>query len=429
PRLSGASPRANAKPLEAEASVIPGETEEDGLLRREYVLVGDTRAVEINRAVDDYPAPDSSSPPTANTTFPPAPNPHAPPLSSSPSSAGSRTGSNALARALSLATKKLLGGGGPSSARASPHYREYTSSSPRRQQILASRGLGLQVGERDPLEDELLAALEELAQKTEVLTHWADEMYEYVKAVPQKPLPDPKNFKQREGEPEKHAARRKRADVEAEYNAMTCVALYMLLMSFSQKGVNKLVNFYEHLQMRDPDGECEVSEGFDDGLYHASLSSRSLAYFEQHFTKCHDRAALVKTWLPAQYMGPPTFLDQLVYDRALMLSRTAARKELLDQATSPDECEKLYEESLWCLYALQDDLLQQDNPYVDEDRSTISTWIKRTKLRLVRCRIRMGMNDRDRVKDAQLDTNLTDIQREPPPWEPGGLDPPDPRAH
>ena len=29
-----------------------GETEEDGALRREYVLVGDRQAVEINRAVD-----------------------------------------------------------------------------------------------------------------------------------------------------------------------------------------------------------------------------------------------------------------------------------------------------------------------------------------------------------------------------------------
>ena len=29
--------------LSTEGSVIPGETEEDGLLRREYVLVGDTQ--------------------------------------------------------------------------------------------------------------------------------------------------------------------------------------------------------------------------------------------------------------------------------------------------------------------------------------------------------------------------------------------------
>ena len=42
------------KPLSTEESIIPGETEEDGILRREYVLVGDTRAVEFNRTVDGW---------------------------------------------------------------------------------------------------------------------------------------------------------------------------------------------------------------------------------------------------------------------------------------------------------------------------------------------------------------------------------------
>jgi len=42
------------KALSTEESIIPGETEEDGLLRREYVLVGDTRAVEFNRTVDGW---------------------------------------------------------------------------------------------------------------------------------------------------------------------------------------------------------------------------------------------------------------------------------------------------------------------------------------------------------------------------------------
>jgi hypothetical protein len=30
-----------------------------------------------------------------------------------------------------------------------------------------------------------LAELEERAQKTEVLTHWGDELFEFVKAIPQ----------------------------------------------------------------------------------------------------------------------------------------------------------------------------------------------------------------------------------------------------
>ena len=45
----------------------------------------------------------------------------------------------------------------------------------------------------------------------------------------------------------------------------------------------------------------------------------ALTWFKDQFIKSHDRAAQVKAWLPAQYAGPPTFIDQLVYDRALQL--------------------------------------------------------------------------------------------------------------
>ena len=72
---------------------------------------------------------------------------------------------------------------------------------------------------------------------------------------------------------------------------------------------------------------------------------------------------------------------------------------------------------------------------MEEDRTTIatckslpSTWssvadshvgIKRTKLRLVRCRARMTMTDRQRMEDARLDKNLDDIARFPAPWDMG----------
>jgi serine/threonine-protein kinase ULK2 len=227
-----------------------------------------------------YLSPHSRTPSNDPPIFPPAPNPNAP-LSSSPTSAASRAASNALSRALSLASKKLFGTG---PTLPPSRYREYSApSSPRRPQIIVGRGQD-EEGERDPLEDVLLASLEELAQKTDVLTNWADEMYEYVKAVPQsknffgalysieryaychpEPLADPNKFAKRDGEAEKQAMRRKNADVEAEYNAVTCVAVYMLLMSFSQKGIDKLRNHQEHMKMRHPDEEFVVSEGFDDG--------------------------------------------------------------------------------------------------------------------------------------------------------------------
>ncbi|KAH9927969.1 kinase-like protein [Epithele typhae] len=432
-------PKGKNHPSSADNSLIPGEQDEDREFRREYVLVGDKQAVEINRAVDEIterrkplrdrkPAPfgeealnDIESPtteypdPMGAPTFPPPPNTALPPLSSSPSSANSRTNGNALTRALSMATGILRGG----RRRPSSYQIEPMASSPRRAQMFGGpRATGLALGlelqnARDAEEDELLASLEELAQKTEVLTRWADEMYDYVKAFPQKPLPDPTKFLRREGETDRIANRRRNADIQAEYNAMTCVAVYMLLMTFAQKGIDRLRNYHEHLQMRDPDGELEVSEGFDEAL----------AWYKDQFIKCHDRAALVKTWLPAQYSGAPTFIDTLVYDRALNLSRSAARKELLNQAT-PEECELLYEESLWCLYTLRDDLLPVDNPYLEEDRNTISTWVKRTKLRLVRCRARKNMTDNERMKDAALDNNLADVPRIPAPWDFAASDPP-----
>jgi hypothetical protein len=43
PSSSHQTERRNPKPLSTEGSIIPGETEGDGLLCREYVLVGDTR--------------------------------------------------------------------------------------------------------------------------------------------------------------------------------------------------------------------------------------------------------------------------------------------------------------------------------------------------------------------------------------------------
>lgn len=47
----------------------------------------------------------------------------------------------------------------------------------------------------------------------------------------------------------------------------------------------------------------------------------ALTWFMEHFEKCSERAVMVKTWLPAQYTGPSTYVDELVYNRALTLVR------------------------------------------------------------------------------------------------------------
>ena len=47
----------------------------------------------------------------------------------------------------------------------------------------------------------------------------------------------------------------------------------------------------------------------------------------------------------------------------------------------------------------------------------VTIGVKRTKLRLVRCRARKTMTDRERMKDARLDNNLVDVPRIPAPWD------------
>ena len=123
------------------------------------------------------PSPESPS----GLTFPPPQNQGGVPIPG-------RSATNALSRALSLASKKLFGANvnSPHSHTFFPSFangEETGSPSPR----MTSMGGG--VGEMDPVEDVLLGGLEQLAQKTHVITRWADEMYEFVKSVPQSTFP------------------------------------------------------------------------------------------------------------------------------------------------------------------------------------------------------------------------------------------------
>ncbi|KAH9968318.1 hypothetical protein BGW80DRAFT_1562686 [Lactifluus volemus] len=122
-----------------------------------------------------------------------------------------RSATNALSRALSLASKKLFGAG-VGSPRSPPRFATLSyggqgtgSSSP----CTCSASVGGGIGEVDP-----------------------------------KPLPDPSKFAPREGENEKVAARRRNADVQAEYNA----------------GIDELRKYQEHMEMRHPEGDFVLSE-------------------------------------------------------------------------------------------------------------------------------------------------------------------------
>jgi hypothetical protein len=88
-----------------------------------------------------------------------------------------------------------------------------------------------------------------------------------------------------------------------------------------------------------------------------------------------DRILYLKTLLPQKFDPEGQNARTLIYNRGVELvsnphilssisthrqqSRAAARKELLDQMLTDNECEKLYEDALWCLYTVRDDIGQQ----------------------------------------------------------------------
>ncbi|KIM28182.1 hypothetical protein M408DRAFT_23888 [Serendipita vermifera MAFF 305830] len=449
----GSSPAAKPSPLRRPISITPelstpAEVDEENMLKSEYVVIRDTRHVEFNQRVDELNAArlrnnrrmsetpsdrasPSSSPAQAGISSSPRkpilmalPSSDAkyPPFPPSPVEADARprplrNGSSALTRALTAATKKLWGTTGntpthsptlissPASGYPPLQIQEVpngrVNGSPRTNQKLLGDNT---TGDVNPGEEKLLAGLEILAQKVEVITKWADELYETVRNTPQKPIPDPSKFIPREGESPRQATKRRNHELDMELAAVNCIALYMLIMNFSQNGIDRLQDYMDVVEVG---GEMpSVSPGFDDAV----------DWYGARYEKCSQRAQAVKAWLPESAMHePPFFMDQVLFERALSLSRDAAKKEILDQGSW--ECEDMYHDALWLLYTVRDDLEARSNAYIEEDRSTVDTWITRTKLRYHRCQARAVMPENVRRKDAQADQNLDDVNRFPPPWD------------
>ncbi|KAG8719177.1 Serine/threonine-protein kinase [Ceratobasidium sp. 395] len=382
---------------------VPPEVDEDGVLRREYVLVEETNAVEFNRVVDEIDQARSgrpimtragkSSPVGATLTVP-----IDVPIASSPptrpafqhaatttiiTGAGTTTAGagttptstpvNALARALGIASKKLFGTstGSGSSAAGSNHGGtngiEGSPSSQRRQILLAR--------EVDPAEEELLGVLEDLAQKAQVILEWADAKYALVAGRPHKPIPDPARFVRGEGETAKVAEARRKQEVEVEVSAVQAISLYMAVMSFATGAIVVARRFLDEKVGRGED-VGDVSAGFDEAQ----------KWFRDTFHRSTERVSIVKHWLPRDHVMPQMWIDRVIYDHALAMMRGAASRELLEDYTT---CERDYETALWLLYAIYDDIMQEGNPYKDQDRQTIGRFIKSTKDRLVRVQKRI----------------------------------------
>ncbi|CAE6446750.1 unnamed protein product [Rhizoctonia solani] len=345
--------------LHSKGGPIPeGEEEGDGDMRKEYVLVDETNAVEFNRVVDELDHARLARP-TIRTTksTPPTSATIAPidvPTSASPTRVNgvhqpspASTPASALARALNLASKKLFGTSASSHHSGSSAGPAEGSPAGQRRQILLPP-----TTEPDPEEEHLLGTLEDLAQKAETIAAWADSKYTLVDARPTKPIADPTRFARAAGESVKGAETRRKHEVEVEMAAVTAIGLYMAVMSFSTGAIVIARRFLDGRE------GVEVSAGFDEAQ----------KWFRDAFHRSTERVSILKHWLPRDHVMPQMWIDRVIYDHALTLMRGAASRELLEDYAT---CERDYETALWLLYAIYDDIMQEGNPYKDQDRVTI----------------------------------------------------------
>ena len=95
----------------------------------------------------------------------------------------------------------------------------------------------------------------------------------------------------------------------------------------------------------------------------------------------------MKAWLPDGHKTAHTFIDRVIYDHTLALvgivvtdcwvmdvyflqqMRDAASRELLEENFPLVQDE--YEKALWMMYAIADDMIQEGNPFSEQDVETI----------------------------------------------------------
>lgn len=126
----------------------------------------------------------------------------------------------------------------------------------------------------------------------------------------------------------------------------------------------------------------------DDNRSPGSGVDEAFNWARDTFNRSMDKANTLKTWLPEGYTQKTLWIDRVIYDHALNLLRHAASLEpTFDRY---NECVEEYDRALWMLYSIEDDVVQAGNPYVEQDRKTISNFISTTKQRLSKLRQRAG---------------------------------------
>ncbi|CAG8676284.1 20499_t:CDS:2, partial [Racocetra persica] len=342
--------------------------EEDVLFEREYVVVESRRCVEVNKLADELAASPKSAGliqrhPNKNAaivyTGPITTNPMefqyrtpntntsgsffystTPPFALSFTSherVGSGSGSSALAKALSVASTRLFGTGN------SPPSWSDKYSKQKGNMITFPNDMTI-----DPEEEAVVKKIEDYAHKAHVIYQFATTKFDHL--LP--PLPTASSELMNG-----HAI----SSESAARMAHEACVLYLKSLSLLQSAMDSAGEYWARVNEKQPNGK-----GASPRFNHA------VQWVRKRFNECLEKAEYTKTrYLSEEEMNVNgCFVEKLLYDKALEMSRQAAINELVSEDLAG--CERAYKAAIHMLYAILDNPVEDGDAIEEEDRLTVN---------------------------------------------------------
>ncbi|RIB16110.1 kinase-like domain-containing protein [Gigaspora rosea] len=356
--------------------------EEDVLFEREYVVVESRRCVEVNKLADELAASPKSAgliqrlpnknaaivytgpnplelqyrTPNMNNTsgsfFYSTTPPFALPLAGHEraSSGNFGSGQSALAKALSVASTRLFGTGN-SPPSWSDKYSKHKGN-----MITFPNDVAI-----DPEEESVVKKIEDYARKAHVVYQFANTKLDQL--LP--PLPTASSELMNG-----HAVSTESA---AGIAHEACV-LYLKSLSLLQSAMDSAGEYWTRIN--------EKQSNKPDGKGASPRFNQAVQWVRKRFNECLEKAEYIKS----RYLSEEEtnvngcFVEKLLYDRALEMSRQAAINEL----TRDDlpGCERAYKAAIYMLNAILENPMEDGDTIDEEDRLTVNNFISSINNRL-----------------------------------------------
>lgn len=215
--------------------------------------------------------------------------------------------------------------------------------------------------EQDPEEDALLIELDRVAHKAYVISDFADAKLSHCIYNRSSPPPNVGSLTMLTTS---NTARRRSSSGSNSSSDMSsakietlcaeALLLYLKSLAFLQHGVEMAKQYWD-LKLGTTGTSADLNE--------------TIQWFRNRFNDCFDKAEWAKGRCGDDIPESASYVEKLVYDKAIEISRAAAVNELVGEDLVASEVG--YENALWMLLAVIDPILHDGIDIGDTDRSMI----------------------------------------------------------